>query len=130
MNKIVLIFFFLVITNICFAQITKEKICGKKWYPEKYKETDGKIYPLDKETKLLFTKFNCDGTFESWEDKVIFVKGTWTYDDKINSIRMISKDNKVMMDGSVQIVSCDGKKLAFIKTDGAVDKLTIYSIAR
>lgn len=130
MNKIILTFLFIITSSICFAQITKEKICGKKWYPDQYKETDGKIYPLDKETKSLFTKFNCDGTYESWEDKGVFVKGTWAYDEKTSSIRIKSRDSKVPMDESVEIVSCDGKKLAFIKTDGGGEKLTIYSIAK
>lgn len=130
MNKAILIFLSLFATNICVAQVTKDKICGKKWYPDKYKETDGKIYPLDKEMKSLFTKFNCDGTFESWEDKGLLIKGTWRYVDKTSSIKIISKNSKVPMDESVQIISCDGKKLAFLKTDGGGEKITIYSIAR
>lgn len=130
MNKIILSLFFLIFTNICFAQTTMEKICGKKWYPDKYKETDGKIYPLDEEMKSLFTKFNCDGTFESWEDKDISIKGTWTYDEKTNSIMIISSNSNVPMDESVKIISCDGKKLAFVKTDGGGEEITIYSIAK
>lgn len=131
MNKIILLFLLSVsTTNFCFSQTTKDKICGKTWFPDKYKETGGKIYPLDKETKLLFTKFNCDGTYESWEDKGLLIKGTWIFDKKTNSIMLESKNSKIKMDERVQVLSCDGKKLAFVKTDGGGGKITIYSITK
>ncbi len=130
MNRIVLMLFIIGASNFCIAQGLKEKICGKKWYPDKYRETDGKVYPLDNDTKLLYTKFNCDGTFESWEAKGVLIKGTWLYDEKSKTIKMETKNKKVPMDESVSITSCDGKKLAFVKTDGGGEKITIYSIAK
>jgi hypothetical protein len=130
MQKIIITVLFLLVTTGVFAQITKEKICGKKWYPEKYKETDGKIYPLDKEIKALYTKFNCDGTFESWEDLDVFVTGTWDYDASSKFIKIKEIKSNVPLDKKVKIISCDGKILAFEKIDGGGDKLIIYSVAK
>ena len=119
-----------IISNLCVGQTTRDKICGKKWYPNKYKEANGKVYLLDKETKLLYTKFNCDGTFESWEDKEILVKGTWTFEEKKQTISVKSKNKRIPTEDNIPIISCDGKNIAFVKIDGGGEKITIYSIAK
>lgn len=130
MNKIFLVVLLPTMSFILLSQITKENICGKKWYPDRYKEADGKIYPFDKETKLLFTKFNCDGTFESWEDRGVFVKGTWVLDENTSWVKIKSKNTKITMDDSVKIVSCSGEEMVFEKIDAGGDKITIFSKAK
>lgn len=130
MRKLFILIALLTLTNLGFSQTTKDKLCGKKWYPEKYKEVDGKIYPLEDEIKLLYTLFNCDGTFESLEDIDIMVRGTWSFEEKTNSVILVTKESRIPMDNKVTIVSCDGNTLEFIKFDGGGDKLTIYSIAK
>jgi hypothetical protein len=130
MKKIIFLFILVSAGKAGFSQDLTKDLCGKKWYPDKYSEKDGKIYELDKETKSLYTLFNCDGTFESWEDKNLLVKGTWTYNAKTKTVKLKSSNAKVPMDESVKIISCDGKKLAFTKTDGGGEVITIYSITR
>jgi hypothetical protein len=130
MKRIIYVLMLIAFWETSFSQDLTKNLCGKKWYPDKYKEVDGKIYELDKETKSLYTQFNCDGTYESWEDKDLFVKGTWIYDTNTKSVRIKSSDAKIPLDESVKIISCDGGKLVFTKMDGGGDQITIYSISK
>lgn len=109
---------------------SKSELCGKKWYPNKYKEVNGKLHDFDNEIKALYTIFNCDGTFESWEDVSVMVKGKWTFDSKTNFVKMISKDSSFPMDEKVKVISCKDKQLIFIKKDAGGEHVTIYSVSR
>jgi hypothetical protein len=107
------------------------ELCGKTWYPTSYKETDGKIYPLDAETKALYTRFNCDGTYESWEEKGVLIKGRWRYDSASKKVFQTQTQNKKYPTGDfVEIVSCKGMKMAIKKRDGGGQWLTLYYIAK
>ena len=130
MKQIVLGIIALCLIISCSTQNIKSNLCGKKWYPDKFKDVDGSVYKFDKETKLLYTKFSCDGSFESWEDKGFIIKGTWTYDEKRGMVIMNSVDSKFPLDQYFRIISCDGKMLAFIKVDAGGQKVTVYSIAK
>lgn len=113
-----------------FGQVNSKDLCGKKWHPNKYKEVDGKLYDFDKPIKALYTIFNCDGTFESWEDINVLIKGKWVFDSKINSVKMVSRDSNFPMDEIVEIISCKDHQLVFKKKDGGGEQLTIYSISK
>lgn len=128
--KSFLVISLITIANFCFSQSSFEKICGKKWYPDIFKDSNGKNVSIDLETRQLYTLFNCDGTFESMEDLHLLVRGTWIYNEKPQTITLLSNDTKDAKDTIITILSCDGKMLEFLKIDAGGDKIFIYSIAK
>jgi len=63
---------------------SKDLICGKKWYPEKW-ATNDHTFSIDKEEANDYMLFNCDGTSTSIEVDMI-IKGKWTLDEKTSTL--------------------------------------------
>jgi hypothetical protein len=106
-------------------------LCGKTWYPEKYKETDGKIYPLEAEYRAQYIRFDCDGNYESLEDDGVVLKGKWKLDAQSKNILSTQTVNKKFPSNvTTSLVSCSEKDLSIKKRDGGGQWITIYLKAK
>ncbi|HYV93002.1 MAG TPA: lipocalin family protein [Chitinophagales bacterium] len=128
MNRIHFIFLLLLMGSAAFSQDTstfRKNLIGK-WYPEKYLETDGKIYPVSEDEKSQYVWYKADGTVESIEEEGL-VKGTWS----MNSSKMILVVTQKQSKGypqkmEMKIVKLTATQLAVKAKDGGGDYITIY----
>jgi len=127
-NVLLLSVFILLKTLVAFSQDTaafRKNIVGK-WYPEKYLETDGKIYPLSEDETEQYVWYKSDGTVESIEEdgKII---GKWSFNAATMQLVVTqtqSKSYPQKMD--VKIVKLTDTELAVKSKDGGGDWITIY----
>jgi hypothetical protein len=126
-----LIFLFIAFASFAQKANLTSLLCGKTWYPEKYKETDGKIYPLEAEYQAQYVRFNCDGTYESLEDGGVVLKGAWKYDAASKKITATQSQSKAFPAVNTTIVvSCTPTEFAIKKKDGGGEWITFYLKAK
>jgi hypothetical protein len=130
MNKNLLLtsLFLFLLSTISLSQDTsafRKNIIGK-WYPEKYMETDGKIYPVSAEEAEQYVVYSSDGTFESIEVDGKLAGKWFLHGDKMHIIVTQPPSGDYPQKIDAEIVKLTESELAFKSKDAGGDWLTIY----